>query len=528
MPALPWLRFLVRLALPTVCALVLARSAARADDGAAMDSAANSLQQAMGVGWDDCDLPERETQAAAGHWKGFYRVSYDLVNARITLHNKMEGNLEFDLGRNEEPEQPPPAPPSDPLRIPLGTKPKAPAFTKEDFEKAWDSLVGNLPADTEVNAEADALAKALMAEYQANYQGLYVGPGEAAKIQGNADYNLAASVDLHIPGVQFAEPMGTKEPLPLEVRGEEDLESNQFKEIWLWGDPAQIKFGANFDITTRDSNSQGQLNLQGGTLNSHVVNTDSSGRRSEQSASYSGDMAAGKKRLIRLKILSQDCWQLKGTVDTSELVKQLAGGQFRVVVTDTEWIATLDERDVDFEKQVQALASEPVPSPLTWDFIENFNQRWQALRKSGKLTDYRLCVLKELDRQAVRITVAGLRELLHDFPKVHDMDNACGAMTVINAALERILPLVRRLQLEGISCPLADSVTQVVGNEMQKLVKNVLGRKHSFDELTCLVGFSPFRYGLIDYGDQTGPLQDAWMAGAQSRLAAAPGGSPAH
>ncbi len=497
-----------------------------AGDGAAMDRAADSLTQALGQGWDDCALPEREPQAAAGHWKGFYRVSYDLVSARATVHNKMEGKLEFDLARHEEPEQPKTTPPSDPLRTPLGSKPasspgpKGTSVSAEDLAKAWDRLNGTLPADTEVNAEADALAKAIMAEYQGNYQGLYVGPGQPGKIQGDADYSLTASLDLHIPGLKFAEPMGTKEPLPLEVRGEEDLESNQFKDIWLWGDPAQAKFGATFDIATQNSSATGQVDLQSGTLDYHAVATDADGHRTTTSGNRSGDIPGGKRGLIRLKVLAQDCWRLSGTVDTSEIAKAMASGGFRLVVTDTEWIATLEERDVDFEKQVQALVSEPIPSPLTWDYVERFNQRWQALRKSGKLTDYRLCVLKDADRKGVEITVAGLRELLRDFPKVRDM-NACAAMTVVTAALQRILPLIRRLQLEGVDCPLADSLNQVASNELQKLAKNVLGRKHTLDELTCLAGFAPFRYGVMDYGDQSDAVRDAWMGQVQSLLTAA-------
>jgi len=528
---LPRFRHPARRALLAAGLLGLALPAVRADGdaAAAMDRAADSLEQAMGRGWDQCELPEREAVPAAGHWKGIYRVGYDLVSPMITLHMKTEGTLEFDLARHEEPPEPPPAPPSNPLRTPLGSKGAGAGATgtgpgsvsKEDFAKAWDRLNGNLPQDTPVNAEADALAKAIMAEYAGNYEGLHVGPGENGKIQGNATYNLTASLDARIPDTRMTEPMGTKEPLELEVRAEEDAASGQFKELWLWGDPGQINFRANFDITNQGSNSQGQINVQGGNANYHTVTTNSSGRRSEHSGTASGDTSPGKTGLVHLLVSSQDCWLLKGTVDSSQLAKQLKVGRFQVVVTDSEWTATLDERDVDFEQQVQALASEPIPSPLTWDYVERFNQRWQALRKGGKLTDYRLCVLKDLDRKAVQITAAGLRELLRDFPKVRDGDNACGAMTVVNAAMERILPLVRRLQLEGINCPLLDSVTQVVSNEMQKLVKNVLGRKHTFDELSCLAGYSPFRYGLIDYGDQTGPLEDAWTAEAQARIASA-------
>jgi hypothetical protein len=51
------------------------------------------------------------------------------------------------------------------------------------------------------------------------------------------------------------------------------------------------------------------------------------------------------------------------------------------------------------------------------------------------------------------------------------MDSACAALTVVEAALERILPLVRQLQLEGINCPLTDLWSEVVSKEMRDLVK---------------------------------------------------------
>jgi hypothetical protein len=380
------------------------------------------------------------------------------------MSTKIEGSLEFDLGRYEAPEAPSSSssPPSDLLRTPLGWKAPTPSVTREEFENAWDRLHGNLPVDTEVNAAADALVHKIMAEYE-NYQGLHVGPNENPKIEGKATYNRQDSINMTISGAGINDAGGTSAPLPLEVRAEEDSASGQFKEIGLWGFPDQIAYRGNLDATTSAGTTDGQLDTDGDSGNYHD---------GTHSVTVPSDMSHTQIELVRLKnVMNQECWLMQGTVESSQIVNTFSSGGFEVVVTDSEWTATLDERDVDFEKRVQALADEPIPSPLTWDYIDRFHARWQSLRNSGKLTDYRLCVLKDLDRKAVAITVAGLQELLNEFPKVRDMDSACAALTVVEAALERILPLVRQLQLEGINCPLTDLWSEVVSKEMRDLVK---------------------------------------------------------
>jgi hypothetical protein len=422
----------------------------------------------------ECELPERMSMSAAGHWKGFYRIIVEMKVASVfpvVTSTKIEGSLEFDLGRYEAPEAPNPSssPPSD-LRTPLGWKAASPSpaastsptgwattsVTREEFEKACGVLHETLPADTEVTDEAIALAKKIMAQTEGNYQGLSVGPNENPKIEGKATYNRQDSISISGVGHESG---GTSAPATLEVRAEGDQD---FKEIGLWGFPDQMAYGYN---GVAGGNPVG-IDIDGGLGNWYANN---------HSGTVTSDVSHSQTELVSLNVVNQECWLMQGTVEN-----RFSSAGFEAVVTDSEWTATLDERDVDFEKRVQALADEPIPSPLTWDYVNHFNGQWQSLRNSGKLTNYRLCVLKDLDRKAVAITVAGLQELLNDFPKVRDMDSACAALTVVSAALERILPLVRRLQLEGIQCPLIanNEWLEVVNKELRDLVKNTLARTY--------------------------------------------------
>ena len=493
---------------------------------------------------------------AAGHWKGSYRIIVEMRGSVVlpfVSNTKLEGSLEFDLARYEAPFIPSPAPPSDLLRRPLVWA-WSPEATREARRQAWKSLIEELSAEgtdvyltedrekileetTEEDDETteeddDALGNAVAqrifeetlaedddaqkitakttAEDDGNYQGLKVGPNDNPKIKGKATYNRQDSINMTTSGGSINDSGSTSAPLPLEVRAEEDSASGEFKEIGLWGFPDQMAYGGNVEATTSGGTTQGQLDIDGGTGNYH------DGTRS---VTVTSDVSPPPlTALVTLNVVHQECGLMQGTVQSSQLVNTFGSAGFEAVVTDSEWTATLDEQDVDFEQSVKALADEPIPSPLTWDYIDHFQAQWQSLRKSGKLTDYRLCVLSDLDAKAVAITVAGLQELLNDFPKVRDMDNACHAITVVDAALERIFPLVRRLQLEGISCPDTDSWTDVVNKEMQDLVKNTLGREHTFEELTCLAGWYFHRYGGFSYGDQDDLLMKLWLDALNARL----------
>jgi hypothetical protein len=273
-----------------------------------------------------------------------------------------------------------------------------------------------------------------------------------------------------------------------------------------------MQSAASFNIESALSEAHGQMYGGDGKSKYNLRGHDSAGQQVSNSGSSAESDGSEPVRMLRLKVEQQECWEMKGTVDSSEMTRDFNGAGMQVSVTGSKWSATIDQRDVNFEKRVQAIVAEPVPHPLTGDYVDSFHQRWQALRK-GKLDNYHLCILKDLDWKANTIYLAALSELLKDFPKVRSMNNACTAVHVVMAAsLQRILTLARRLQLMGVDCPLVSAWPEVVSKEMHELVKNTLSRPHTDAEVECLGRFV-FRafMGTVDIGDQTTPLYDEFL-----------------
>jgi hypothetical protein len=268
---------------------------------------------------------------------------------------------------------------------------------------------------------------------------------------------------------------------------------------------------------------QGQINLDGNGNGSYQATGEHDGHQADSSGSLTGrpsDPVEAKKKLIRLKLQSTDCWQVGGVVDEQTLKQQFAGQGFDVAIKESEWIAVIDERDIDFEKRVEALVAEPIPNELSWEYWFRFDSQVAALRDSGKKTDYRLCVLRDLDRKWVRIALSAVRTWLNDYPKVSDM-NACAAITVLGEANRRIIKLGRRLEFSGLDCPLLGKWQDLTEAELQKLTKKVLARKHTFDEIGCLEGV---RLKGFDFGD-TAEAFDKEFAAQLSAGVKKPGGN---
>jgi hypothetical protein len=280
-----------------------------------------------------------------------------------------------------------------------------------------------------------------------------------------------------------------------DVKAQEEDAVKGFQQIQIVGIPGKGKFsfGAKAQGRVRDEEGKG-----------------------EGKGETEGADGGSKILLANLSVDEKKCGFMKGKVDASEIQKAFkVTGTIKVI--ESEWTATLDERDEAFEKQVESVASEPVPAELSWAYLDQFARTWAQLRE-GKSTSYGRCVLKKLDWKYVLINRRAAENLAKGFPKAADGANC----TVMRAALGRFLQILRFLQLSGSGgCPEVEGAYLEVQKQIQLLVKSVLARPHTWKELQCFHGL--LLSGML--GDQAQAYQDACQPFIDARAAERAAGS---
>src|SRR5207249_2332890 len=169
-------------------------------------------------------------------------------------------------------------------------------------------------------------------------------------------------------------------------------------------------------------------------------------------------------------------------------------------VLSSEWTAELDEKDEEYERKVDALAGEPIPAELDWGYVDRFTKAWEQLRPKPA-TGYRRCVFHRLEQKFVRIDRAALRVFTKEFPRP-DQGATCAVM---RAAVERMMPFLRTLQLYGGDCPEIEQANAAISQGFQSLAAAVLARPHTFADLECFYG--ALLAGML--GAQTEPMEAA-------------------
>lgn len=479
-----------------------------------------------GAADDPCEPSHQHEQPAAGHWTGAFKLAYQLdipglpPSMNITIN--WEGALDFELGRTEEDDsrtKPPPPLPQlrRPLRPPGSTPPPpigpsdraAPGQFKNNEEQIaayWEAYNTREERNRE---QVEAILKWYAEHLPPSH--LYVGPGENAKIKGTAKSNVQTPVRGTIGDAKMSGAGRSTEPLHHELKGEERDPTAGFTEIEMLGEIGKNPFSFGGQITRPDARATVDAHVdQAGRMKGRATGT---GGGKTVSRDFAKDLerpvAGGKQKVAGLLVDAEQshCWYMGGSLDPSVIREMVRGGgagvDIRIVTS--EWSATLDERDEAFEKQVEALAAEPIPRELSWDYIDSFKSRWVALRGDSRLmSDYKRCVLKQLETKFVRINLAALQVYVNNFPKASE--NA--TCSVMHAALARILPIQRLLQLYGMGeCPLVTKVNEVASKEMQELLKQTLARKHSLSDLECFIG--AYKSGMLDFGDQAAAFEQA-------------------
>jgi hypothetical protein len=472
-----------------------------------------------------CEPPDHQEQPPAGHWTGSYRLSYEMVVPNmppgIQFLVTWEGELSFDLGRAEGEDDPPaPPPPPPPRRRPLSVKPPtSSALPPEMFVDCCndEQAAAILAATQEREAANEAEVQRVLQWYADNLppNHLYIQPGKNAIIQGTATSRMQTTFGGAMAGNVAMRGSGQgNAPVDYEIKGEETDPEVGFTEIELWGIPGLMDFSGSNMVTAPGGSGQASVTMDRGGMRGRTVGTDDRGHTATADYSGANPMTPGEKtKFAALKIESRECWELRGTVDESILKERHQTNGVGIRVIASEWSATLDERDEEWEKQVDQLAAEPIPAELTWEYIDNFKDRWFALRGIGRLvmSDYKRCILKKLEDKFIRINVAALQVYVDNFPKA-DENATCGVM---RAALQRMLPIMQLLQLYGLGdCPLIERAWTTAEGEMQLLVQQILARKYTMRDLECFIGV--YRNGFLDFGDQTQPMAEAIHAMEQA------------
>lgn len=485
----------------------------------------------MGVADGNCGNDELKSPAA-GHYKGTFRLVYDLIlpNVPSTIHTTATwaGDLDFELGRHELDDNPPPAPPPppprrNPLRPP--SKPPTGAWPSDrakpgQFKNNEEQVAAYWAAEEKRIRNNEALAEKRLEEIKRKLPPahLYVSKSDKPKIEGKTIGKIETRITGGVAGVKVDSKGQSTDDLEFRVEGEERNPEEGFKDLSVKGPRSQIGYAFQVTAESKDGRAKhtGRVG-PGGAYSGHSTG-EVKGRRGESDFSKPGSGSGDNAPLVQLARLfvenKSECATMEGKVDESDIRRMLKAGipgaDIRVI--ESKWQAKLEERDEGLEKKVDALASQPIPDELTWEYIDSFAQSFAELRSEAQpMTDYKQCLFRQLETKFIQIQLAGIKTLTNNFPKAKD-----GATCVVmRAMMERILEHERVLQLYGAgACPEVQNAEAVANNELIELLKRVLSHHYTWDELKC---FLP-----LDSAGKLGDMEDPFQSALQGYLAGRP------
>jgi len=437
---------------------------------------------------DRCEIPASLEQPASGHWSGSFKFVFEPVLPGTpipSINYAWEGGLSYEVRRPDKGDPIPPPSPS-PSRRPLHV-PGAPPLPVPPGSAA----PGQFASDEEQ-------VQAVLRWYAEHAPPDPTPDGQDAEIEGETETHWRAHLTDSSDGFTEMAANSTRDLSAREHGDEDPGPPPRFTTIALIGNGDPFQFTSSGVFISRDG-----VATENGTQAQTVI-TDEQGRSVTVGPIGQGPTSKGKIAL--LSVDESNCSEMSGKVAFSDQILQsTAAYGIHYNTLSSEWKAELDERDQAFEDRAEELASEPVPAMLDQAYIDHFRDAWLQLRGSGKISNYRHCVLKKLEHKFVILNAAALRMLLKSFPKASD-----GATChVFAAAFLRILPIVRLLQLYGASaedCPLADEWTELAQREIPPALEKLLAGPHTMSDLQCYMGLE--RQGIVDLGKLTEPLQN--------------------
>jgi hypothetical protein len=270
-------------------------------------------------------------------------------------------------------------------------------------------------------------------------------------LSGEARVSQRNEISASVRGAQ--ERGGGTSTRPESHNPEAVISGGQIEAIALTGRPDQFKTTSAFAVTDHNSSANVRGTAGGAAgYSGRGTTVDSSGRtRNFDVHTPSGSTPVSPSQFVevfRMKLEVRECGFMKGTIDTAKLQGMRQAG-FGVSVQQAEWSAELQERDKAYEAEVNGFASQAIPATLTWEYVNQFNARLEALR-AAKNSDYGRCVLRKVQSKATQLELQALRTLTASYP-----DRCQGATdAVITVANQRLLELMRHLAIGGFeNCP---------------------------------------------------------------------------
>ena len=412
-----------------------------------------------------------------------FRLVYELVipGMPLTITNKWEGKLSFELARAEPDEK-------EPEKKPEGRKPLKPRSETAPSSTASDTTApanGGAPAAIsreEIAARMDAWVKANSREITTDLKTNLWG-----KIRGTASVTTTSGVAGMVGGIGTKGSGTAKGLTPLEVEGDENPNTQRFEYLTVKGNKyAAQEFTGNFSATGPDGWAKTNAKGSGGQLTTQAEGEDSEGRHGASTTTTNTPVSSGDNLtvLALLQIKQQGITSMSGNVDESFIrqLNQQQGADIKVM--ESEWKATLDERDPELEKKVKDFLDEPIPPEPDDNYLKEYARKMNELRGDPKrASNYRAQLLAPAVTKLARIRMARARAWTADYPKVSD-----GATRpVLEAATARLLTELRALELLGVGddCPDMEKAWSEMTGEIQTLVQKTLspGRTPTLEEL---------------------------------------------
>lgn len=402
-----------------------------------------------------CVSPWPEQQPTDGTWKGSFRLSYQMkYPGTPPIKLKWTGDLNFALASERETGSSVKWTQRSCWRVPLGGKPLQGCDSAGNvLGPAWVQEVTRLerPGRPHVLGRANA---AMQFDF--------------ATTSGKGD--------------QFKISAPTQAPASLRTVGEvSEPPLTKLLAIQLMGSQGQLNFVTGMSATTASGRIAGTGKASGtGATSGTYVGEENGHMISESVAHQASKQDGNEKQMFRLKLEHSECWLMKGTLDTAQIAASVQGTGMQAENMESEWDATLQERDLKFEQEVERFVQEPVPAKLTWDYVDRTGAELERLL-ADKSSDYRVCVAAKALKKVYEIQERALQILMDDYPRVSQGATA----PVLCAANERLLELAHNLSIaSNEECPLVSRALKLIQKEEEALAAKLNVRE---DTLTCSV-----------------------------------------